>query len=60
MWQIPFENFYLTRPPMGVKPLTISHFQYPDSKIKTDILWIRIFVSALVHTACRAALSHPK
>ena len=45
---------------MDVKLLTISHFQYPDSKIKTDILWIWIFVSALVHTACRAALSHPK
>ena len=29
--------------------ILFAHFEYPDSKIKTDILWIRIFVSALLH-----------
>jgi len=27
--------------------ILLAHFEYPDSKIKTDILWIQIFVSAL-------------
>jgi len=30
--------------------LHVAHFSYPDSKTKTDIPWIRIFVSALMYT----------
>ena len=29
--------------------ILLAHFEYPDSKIKMVILWIRIFVSALVY-----------
>jgi len=30
--------------------ILLAHFEYPDCKNEMDILWIRIFVSALVLT----------
>jgi len=46
----------------AIHNILLAHFEYLDSKVKTDILWIRIFVSALVYNTFLASrqilLSH--